>query len=105
MPRLKRARSRARCSSCSRIRIAQTSFGLSGRFCPVMRPLFQGVLFGRRDVCISPSMIASIEPTTPPSAYQLARTIGYAFVLSWLCDNIGGEGEYQPRCEVQKGLA
>src|SRR6516165_9062585 len=72
MPRLKRARSRARCSSCSRIRIAQTSFGLSGRFCPVMRPLFQGVLFGRRDVCISPSMIASVDRPRPPSACQLA---------------------------------
>ena len=65
MARLKRARSRARCSSCSRIRIAQTSLGLRGRFCPVIRPLFQGAFFGRSDVCISPSMIVSVEPTTP----------------------------------------
>src|SRR6516165_9216789 len=34
MARLKRARSRTWCFSCSRIRIAQTSFGLRGRFLP-----------------------------------------------------------------------
>jgi hypothetical protein len=69
MARLKRARSRPRCSSCSRTRIAQTSFGLSGRFCPVRWPLFQGT------VC----MIASIEPTTPsaaPADWQAGQSIG-----------------------------
>src|SRR5271168_4467641 len=65
MAKLKRARPRDRCFSCSRTRIAQTSFGLSGRFCPVIRPLFQGAFFGRSDVCISLSMIASVQPTTP----------------------------------------
>jgi hypothetical protein len=36
----------------------QTSFGFSGRFCPVRRPLFQGTF----------RMIASIEPTAPSPA-------------------------------------
>ena len=56
MARLNKARSGARCWSWSRTRIAQTSFGFRGRFCPVRRPLFQGTF----------CMIASIEPTAPP---------------------------------------
>jgi hypothetical protein len=40
--RLNIARSRRRPSICSRTRIVQTSFGFSGRFWPIRRPLFQG---------------------------------------------------------------
>src|SRR5215813_12023329 len=40
--RLNIARSRRRPSICSRTRIVQTYFGLSGRFWPIKRPLFQG---------------------------------------------------------------
>src|SRR5215469_2070681 len=42
----------------------QTSFGLSGRFWPIRRPLFQGV-FGRADNGIAVGMIASLIPTAP----------------------------------------
>src|SRR6266851_1943447 len=74
MARLNNATSRAQCLSWSRTRIAQTSSGLSGRFCPVRRPLFQGAF----------CMIASIEPTTPSAAHadwqagQSIRTTGLA---------------------------
>lgn|GEM_PF-3270053 len=40
--RLKRARSRTRPASCSRVRIAQTCFGCRGGFGPMSLPLFQG---------------------------------------------------------------
>jgi len=64
MARFNRARPRARCSSWSRIRIAQTSFGFSGRFCPMRRPLFRGTF----------CMIASIEPTATSPASADGRT-------------------------------
>ena len=61
MARLNRARSRLRCSSWSRTRIAHTSFGLRGRFWPMRRPLFHGVC-AKRGCGWSPvSMIVSSE--------------------------------------------
>src|SRR6516162_5601595 len=68
-----RARSRTWCFSCSRIRIAQTSFGLRGRFCPVIRPLFKAGFVGGRKVCILPSMIASVESNPPSQRLPLNR--------------------------------
>jgi hypothetical protein len=42
MPRSNSASSLARFSICSLVRIAQTSLGLNGAFCPTSLPLFQG---------------------------------------------------------------
>lgn len=64
--RLKSARSRQRRSSRKRTRIAQTSFGLSGRFWPVRRSLFQGVLAKPTRDGIAVRMAASSTPTAPP---------------------------------------
>ena len=45
--------------------MAQTSFGLSGRFCPVSRPLFQGTFLVSSEGCLTLFMVVSLEPTTP----------------------------------------
>ena len=50
--RLKRARSRFWFASWSRTRMVQTSLGLSGRFCPIRWPLFQGNRFSGEVVWI-----------------------------------------------------
>ena len=60
--RLNIARSRRRPFICSRTRIVQTSFGFSGRFWPIRRPLFQGA---RRRVGIDFSVVIVISDADP----------------------------------------
>src|SRR5499427_6695424 len=55
--RLNIARSRARPSTWSFVRIDQTCFGRSGGFAPVSLPLFQGTRFGGAWVWIASSCI------------------------------------------------
>jgi hypothetical protein len=64
MARLNKARSRLRCSSWSRTRIAHTSFGLRGRFWSTRRPLFHGVRAKRGSGWLPVSMIVSSK-TSP----------------------------------------
>jgi len=58
MARLNIARSRRRPSSWRRTRMVQTSFGFSGRFWPISRPLFQGARW-REGVGVSVVMVVS----------------------------------------------
>ena len=60
--RLNIARARRRPSICSRTRIVQTSFGFSGRFWPIRRPLFQGA---RWRVGIEFSVVIVISDADP----------------------------------------
>jgi len=62
--RLNRARSRRRLSNWRRIRIAQTSFGFSGGFCPMSLPLFHGTWVE------SVALVLSFQITSsPPKNY------------------------------------
>ena len=50
----------------SRTRIAQTSFGFSGRFWPMRRPLFQGERCEETSAASMPSMVVSSDRPRPP---------------------------------------
>src|SRR3984893_3646254 len=62
MARLNRARSRARPSICSLVRIDQTCFALSGGFAPISLPLFHGVRLGCLSVVLSSICIGASPP-------------------------------------------
>src|SRR6056297_1558166 len=68
--RLKRARSRWFSANSSRTLIAQTCFGLSGLFCPTMRPLFQAGrrarMTGKFDVSMTDPPIRHAVPQRQP---------------------------------------
>src|SRR5262245_43304553 len=84
MPRSNSASSRARFSICRRARIAQTSLGLSGAFCPTSLPLFQGtwvcgllVHFMMDLLCVEPGGVDSPTGCAGPrrGGLTLARSI------------------------------
>ena len=57
----------------SRTRMAQTSFGLRGRFWPIKRPLFQGARLQGTGSGIAVCMVASSIPTLPLPARPMRR--------------------------------
>jgi hypothetical protein len=63
-------------SSLSRTRIAQTSFGLSGRFWPMRQPLFQGIRCNEVSAASMLSMVVSSEgrPHPPQLASSAIRS-------------------------------
>src|SRR5215469_8853058 len=71
--RLNIARSRRRPSICSRTRIVQTSFGFSGRFWPIRRPLFQGA---RWRVGIEFSVVIVVSDADPFHLSARSTTTG-----------------------------
>jgi len=90
MPRLNRARSRLRCSSWSRTRIAHTSFGLRGRFWPIRRLLFHEVRAKQGRGWLPLSMIVSSEAN--PDAFSRSLEVRCDVRANALSDDLRRRG-------------
>jgi hypothetical protein len=55
--------------------MAQTSFGLRGRFCPIKRPLFQETHLQETGIGIAVCIVASSIPTVPLPALPMRRQV------------------------------
>ena len=106
IPRLSRARSRVRCSSCSRKRTAQISFGFSGNFCPTSLPLFHGHL--TFSVAASICLASRLEKETDvhPSVGQIAHQEIRQVWRSWKRSiHVGNRPEADALRKWRAGLA
>jgi hypothetical protein len=96
--KLNMARSRRRLSIWRRTRMGQTSFGFSGRFWPIRRPLFHGVCC-REAIVLSVVML--ISEADPLRLSAGSRSIGFSPYLKWAQSRRNGSlAEKRQICRV-----